>query len=252
MEYTVQKLAKLAGVSARTLRYYDEFGLLRPCRVSSSGYRIYGEAEVDRLQQILFYRELGLPLEAIRKIVLSPGFDALPALERHRENLVGQREKIASLIRNVEKTIRTRKGEITMTDSEKFEGFKEKLIRENEEKYGAELREKYDAETLRNSNQMVKNMTKEQWERAGALAEEIRATLAAAFREGDPAGELAQKAVDLHRQWLQFYWPHYSKEAHKGLGQMYVDDPRFTAYYDSETPGTALFFRDAIDFYAEA
>ncbi|MDP4108592.1 MAG: MerR family transcriptional regulator, partial [Bacillota bacterium] len=143
MEYTVNKLSNLAGVSARTLRYYDQIGLLSPCRLSPSGYRIYGPGEVDRLQQILFYRELGVPLDEIKKIISDPGFDSLAALQSYREKLEKQQMKLTLLIKNVDKTINARKGLIIMKDKEKFEGIKQNLIQENEKKYGAEIRQKY-------------------------------------------------------------------------------------------------------------
>lgn len=249
MEYTIQKLANLAGVSTRTLRYYDEIGILKPARINSSGYRIYGQAEVNTLQQILFYRELGVGLDSIKEIVTAPTFDGAKALREHREKLLEKREQLDLLIANVDKTIALTEGRITMSNKEKFEGFKKKMIEDNEKKYGKEIREKYGKETVEASNAKVMNMTQEQYEEVTALAEQIHTTLAEAFKTGDPAGELAQKAADLHKQWLTYYWKEYSKEAHAGLARMYVDDERFTAYYDKEQPGTAEFLRDAIHIY---
>jgi DNA-binding transcriptional MerR regulator len=249
MEYTVQKLGKMAGVSTRTLRYYDEIGILKPARINSSGYRIYGQAEVDRLQQIMFYRELGVSLESIREIVTAPSFDGAKALREHREKLLEKKEQLDLLIANVDKTIALTEGRIKMADKEKFEGFKQKLIDENEKKYGSEVREKYGKDAVERSNNKIKNMTQEQYKAVTKLGEEQMNTLAEAFKTGDPAGELAQKAADLHKQWLTFYWDSYSKEAHAGIAQMYVDDERFTAYYDKVQPGTAKFLRDAILIY---
>ncbi|HWR23986.1 MAG TPA: MerR family transcriptional regulator [Feifaniaceae bacterium] len=251
MEYTVQKLGKLAGVSTRTLRYYDEIGLLRPSRISSSGYRIYGKQEVIRLQQILFYRELGVDLGRIREIVSSPSFDGAGALKEHREKLLQKREQLDILIANVEKTIAEAEGRVIMTDQEKFEGFKQRLADENEEKYGKEVREKYGDERVEQSSRIFKNMTKEQYEAFEKLGADILLTLKAAFATGDAGGELAQRAADLHRQWLTFAWGGYSREAHAGVAQMYVDDERFTAYYDKEQPGLAAFLRDAVLVYTK-
>ena len=249
MEYTVQKLAQMAGVSSRTLRYYDEIGILKPARINSSGYRIYGQAEVDRLQQILFYRELDVSLESIKDIVTAPSFDGVQALREHREKLLDKREQLETLISNVEKTIALTEGRINMKDKEKFEGFKQKLVDDNEAKYGKEIREKYGNEMVNKSNQKIKGMSQEQYDEVTKLAAEVIETLHAAFKTGDPAGELAQKTAELHRQWLCFYWDSYSKEAHAGLAQMYVDDPRFTAYYDEKQPGAAEFLRDAVNIY---
>lgn len=249
MEYTVQKLASLAGVSTRTLRYYDEIGILKPARINSSGYRIYGQDEVNKLQQILFYRELGVNLEAIKEIVTAPTFDGAKALKEHREKLLERRQQLDLLIANVEKTLALTEGRITMSNKEKFEGFKKKLIDDNEQKYGKEIRAKYGEEVVEQSNAKMMNMTQEQYDESTALAEQIHITLAEAFKSGNPGGDLAQKAAELHKKWLMFHWPQYSKEAHAGLAQMYVDDERFTAYYDKEQPGTAQFLRDAIHIY---
>lgn len=249
MEYTVQKLGSLAGVSTRTLRYYDEIGILKPARINSSGYRIYGQAEVDRLQQILFYRELGVSLERIKEIVTAPAFDGAKALIEHREKLLEKRTQLDVLIANVEKTIALTEGRTQMSDKEKFEGFKQKMIDENEKKYGEEIRAKYGDKIVDQSNKKLKGMTEEQyaeWERLGAS---VLDTLKVAFANGDPAGELAQKTADLHRQWLSYSWGSYTKEAHAGLAQMYVDDERFTAYYDKAQPGGAQFLRDAVFIY---
>ncbi len=250
MEYTVQKLSNLAGVSTRTLRYYDEIGILKPARINSSGYRIYGEAEVDMLQQILFYKELGVDLDTIKTMVTSPSFDGATALKNHRQKLLEKREQLNKLIANVDKTIALREGKIKMINKEKFEGFKQKLIDDNEKKYGKEIREKYGEDTVNESNAKMMNLTEEQYEKMIEVGKKLEETLAEAFKTGDPAGELAQKAADLHKQWLGFSWTQYNKEAHAGLAQMYVDDERFTAYYDKEQPGTAEFLRDAIFIYA--
>lgn len=249
MEYTVQKLGKLAGISTRTLRYYDEIGILKPARMNSSGYRIYGQEEVDQLQQILFYRELGLQLDGIREMMASPSFNRTKALQEHHAQLLDKRRQLDLLITNVENTIASAEGRRTMSDQEKFEGFKQKLINENEKKYGKEIREKYGEESVEQSNAKLKNMTQGQHEEVTRLADELYETLAEAFKQGNPAGELAQKAAELHKRWLTYYWNEYSKEAHAGLAQMYVDDERFTAHYDKKQPGTAAFLRDAILIY---
>jgi DNA-binding transcriptional MerR regulator len=235
MEYTVQKLGYLAGVSTRTLRYYDVIGILKPARINSSGYRIYGQSEVDRLQQILFYRELGVSLEGIKDMMIAPAFDGQAALREHHEKLLEKHEQLNTLIANVEKTIALTEGKITMTNKEKFEGFKQKMLDENEAKYGQEIRAKYGDATIEKSNNKFKNMTEEQHAEIEKLGADVIDAIATALATGDPAGELAQKAADLHRQWLSFYWDTY--------------DERFTAYYDVKQPGSAVFLRDAVLIY---
>lgn len=139
MEYTVKKLGYLAGVTTRTLRYYDEIGILKPARINSSGYRIYGQEEVDRLQQFLFYKALGVSLDYIKGIVTASSFDEVQALKSHYEKLLEKRDQLNVLIENVNKTIISKERGIAMIDKEKFEGFKKKQIKDNEENTGKKV-----------------------------------------------------------------------------------------------------------------
>jgi len=242
-------LSKMSGVSARTLRYYDEIGLLKPARAGSSGYRIYGQAEVNVLQQILFYRELDFSLDDISRLLAAPGFDREKAFKEHLTELLNKRVRLDALICNVTKSMSAMKGEAEMSDNEKFEGFKQSLIESNERRYGAEIREKYGDRDVDESNARLKGLTQEQYDEGERLRLALEETLKAAFDTGDPAGELAQEVCDLHRQWLCVFYPKYSKEYHMGLGEMYVADERFRVNYDKLTPGCAEFLRDAINIY---
>ncbi|KMK94726.1 MerR family transcriptional regulator [Rossellomorea marisflavi] len=249
MEYTIKKLSDLAGVSTRTLRYYDEIGLLTPSRINSSGYRIYGRVEVDRLQQIMFYREMGMELEGIKLILDDPDFDSVGALKEHRSRLVEKKERLLMLIRNVDQTLEDKGGGATMSDREKFEGFKKRLVDINEKEYGKEIREKYGDESIDASNQQLLSMDKETYEETKHLEEQMIALLKIAHEKGDATGEEAQEAAQLHKEWITRQWGHYNREAHKGLVQMYVDDERFRSYYDKYQNGMAEFLRDAVGHY---
>lgn len=251
MEYTVKQLGELAGVSGRTLRYYDQIDLLKPARTNESGYRIYGPNEVNRLQQILFYRELGVDLRTIKELMESPNFEEKQALLNHREQLLERRKQLDLLIQNVEQTIAALEGGRNMTDREKFVGFKEKLIRDNEAKYGKEVREKYGDEVVDASNAKLMGLSEEEYAEQEKVATEILESLAAAVGKEDPQGAAGQRIAELHRKWLSYFWPTYSKEAHAGLAAMYVADERFTAYYDQHKEGSAQFLRDAIVAYAK-
>lgn len=247
MEYTINKLSQMAKISSRTLRYYDEIGLLKPKRINSSGYRIYGEEEINILQQILFYKELGVELSIIKNIINNPHFNALEALESHRQNLLIKKKQIDTLLENVNNTIAYYEGRIKMSDKEKFQGFKEELIAENDRQYGKEIREKYGDEEVEKANSVIRNMTPKQHEEISQLSEEILNSLKLALETNDPSGELAQKTAFLHAEWLKFFWNgKYTKEKHSNLAQMYVDDERFTAYYDKVGVGATKFLRDAI------
>ena len=251
MEYSINELSKIAKISTRTLRYYHEIDLLKPKRISSSGYRIYGENEVDKLQQILFYKAMGFKLEDIRNIVNSPSFDIMLALDNHKKELIKKRDEIDLLIENVEKTISYKKGEIKMSDKEKFEGFKKDLVKQNEEKYGKEIREKYGDKQVDQSNRKMLGLSEEEFRKFEQLGRDIIEKLKEAMEENDPSGEKAQEACELHKKWLGYSWNFYTKEAHRSLGEMYVSDERFKKYYDNNKLGMAEFFRNALDIYTK-
>ena len=201
MEYSIREISKMAGVSTRTLRYYDEIGLLSPCRVNSSGYRIYGQGEVNRLQQILFYREFELPLEKIAQI-MGKNHDREKALMEHKEKLIAKREQIDLMLTNLEESIREMKGETTMKDKDKFQGLKEKNLKTNEEKYGKEIREKYGEEVVEASNRKYRDQSQETYEKAERLGAMIIEKLHAAMETGDPSSEAAQEVAGLHKEWI--------------------------------------------------
>lgn len=252
MEYTVNTLSHIAGVSKRTLRYYDEIDLLVPKRKSSNGYRIYGEQEVEKLQQILFYRNLDMPLEEIKQILDDVHFDSELALISHRQRLLAQKVQLDQLLTTIDKTLASKRGEFKMSDKEKFEGFKKELIEKNEAQYGEEIREKYSNETVENSNQKFAGLSQEEYEHMQQLSTQILEDLKAAMQTKNPESEEALQVAELHKEWLTITWPSYSKEAHRGLAQMYVDDPRFTKYYDEPAgKGAAEFLRDAVFSYTK-
>jgi len=246
MEYTVNKLAAISGITKRTLRYYDEIGLLKPSRINASGYRIYGRYEIERLQQILFFRTLDVNLEEIKLIMARDNYNKSDILKEHREKLMERRMQLDRLILNIDKTIAETEGRLIMTDQEKFEGLKGKMLKENEDKYGKEIREKYGVEAIENSNDKFSKMSKEAMDRSSLLASEIIELLLKAMDAGDATSEMALEVAAKHKEWLLFYWPTYSKEAHAGLGDMYVADERFTDYYDQHRKGAAQFLKEAI------
>lgn len=252
MEYTIQKLAKLAGVTTRTLRYYHEIGLLDPCRISSSGYRIYGSKEVDRLQQILLFRAMDLPLEDIRDLLKTEHFDPGKAMEAHRKNLLEKRDEIDRLLHTVDHTIAYYKGEIVMMDQEKFEGLKKQKLEENESKYGKEIREKYGEETVAASNKKFLKLTQEELETMGRLEEEFIGLLKELAETMDVQSPQGKAVYEKHRQWLMFTWPNYNPQAHAGLAEMYVADERFAKYYEEKAGmDVAFLLRDAIVAHAK-
>lgn len=253
MEYTVKALADLAGVTPRTLRWYDQTGLLKPLRTTEAGYRLYGPKQLDRLQDILFYRELGLDLASIRTILDDPAFDRQAALQSHLTELKVRRARLDELILTVQRTIDNIKGGTKMTDQEKFEAFKRRVVAANEAAFGQEIRQRYGDEEADRANACVLALTQEEYTAWKALGDEILQALTAAVQAGTaPAGPEGQRIAQLHRRWLSYSWEAYTPQAHAGLAELYVSDPRFTAYYDREVSGCAAFLRDAVRAYTGA
>lgn len=247
MKYTIKELADLAGISTRALRYYHQMGLLVPAETSPVGYRLYGEKEVDILQQILLYKEMGLELAQIKELLASPDFDRLQSMEEHLNVLLTKKEHLEIMIENVRSTIKEGKGMITMTDKEKFEGLKKARIAANEKTYGQESRRRYGEETMNSSNRKMMELTEEEYQQMEQLEEEIKTSLQEAVKNGNlPAGQEGKRIAQLHRKWLAYSWDSYSPQAHQGLAEMYTTDERFTGYYDEKVQGCAAFLKEAI------
>ena len=246
--YTVGSLAKLAGVTVRALHHYEDEGLLHPER-TASGYRRYGAADVERLQQILLLRSCGLSLGDIRVALNNGDFDFHAVLIDHLATLRAQQKELETLVGTVEKTIASLEGRCTMTDEERFEGMKARAIAENEERYGAEVRRRHGDAAMDAANERMAGMSQEEWSDAKALEAAILEQLTAAKATGDPTGEAARKLCAMHARWLQMHWGEgaYSPAAHAALAEGYVADPRFTAYYDEAAgEGATAFLRDVL------
>lgn len=250
MEYSIQELSRMAGISTRTLRYYDETGLLKPSRVTQAGYRYYGTPEVDRLQQILYYRERGFQLHTIQKILQDRDFDKLRAMEDHLMALKQRQEETAALIRTVEQTIRHMKGECQMADREKFKALKKSLVQGNEIKFGAEARAKYGDAQVDAANQNMMGLSEEDFAHWQALEQQILQELEQAVEAGLPVhSEKGREIAQLHRDWLCFTLPGYTPAQHKGIAALYVADERFRQYYDRHIPGCAQWLSDAVQHW---
>ncbi|MDU5334316.1 MerR family transcriptional regulator [Enterococcus sp.] len=233
MSYTVKQMAEISGVSARTLRFYDERSLLKPAYLSEAGYRMYTEREIDRLQQILLYRSMGIPLKTIKELIDRPDEKIEDTLIQQKNQLEQKREELDKLLETVEKTLSYYKGELKMTNKEKFEAFKQEKLAENEANYGQEIREKYGEETVEASNKKWQNMSEADYQKMQETEAELIEKLRQYVTDENP--ELAEKIYRLHKDWISFSWGKYSGEAHKGLAEMYLADERFTQYYDEKS-----------------
>jgi len=245
MKYTVKKLADMSGVSVRTLHYYDQINLLNPQDYQENGYREYGHDEALRLQQILFFRELGFGLESIKEIMDGPDFDLAAALLTHRDLLEAKIERIYELITTVDKTINKLNGDTTMKDDELYRGFDEKKQKE----YEQEIAAKYGQKVVDQSNARVKDFTKADWDRVQDELKSIHDEISANWDKGPESPEV-QVAIARHREWLTIFST-CDDERHLGLGEMYVADERFRENYKKFLghEDGAEFMRDAIRHY---
>ena len=243
MSYSVGQVSDLAGVTIRTLHHYDEIGLLSPSGRSAAGYRIYEEVDLERLRQILFYRELGFTLEEIATIVDDPRTDAIGHL-RHQRGLLTQRiERLRAMVAAIDHEMEAKTMGIRLTPEERFEVFGDFDPGE----YAEEAKQRWGGtEAYRQSQRRVATYTKEDWLRIKAEEEEVRANLAAAFMAGlAPDSEEAMAAAEAHRRHISRWFYECSYDVHRGLTDMYVSDERFRANYDALAPGLAQFIRDA-------
>jgi DNA-binding transcriptional MerR regulator len=245
--YTVQQLARLAGVSVRTLHHYDHIGLLTPSARTPAGYRLYGEADLLRLQQILFFKELDFPLADIQAILDDSDFDQVRALHDHKELLQQEVDRLGRLLNTIERTISklTEDNMTPMTDEELYEGFTPEQI----ERYTREANELYDPKTVAEANRRVRNMNKAQWQavkaEGGAVAQQL-----ADLMDRQPGDAAVQAAVARHYAWVDNFW-HPTAESYRGLGQGYAEHPEFRAFYEKVHPGLADFMCATMAYYAD-
>lgn len=247
MKYTVKTLANLAGITVRTLHHYDAIGLLKPAVHPSNGYRLYGDAEVKRLQQILFFRELEFSLEDIKRIMDSPSYDEKQALSEQKKLLELKKDRLEQLLAAIDTEIHS-KGGVTMNDTTNVAVFNDALFKA----YKEEAKQRWgQTDAWKQSQERTKHWTKKDYQRIAERNDAWAKSMATLFRSG--AGidsNEVQSMIEEHYEGLRtFYDPSY--EMYRGLGQLYVDDARFTAFYDKYKKGLALFVRDAMVRYAD-
>ncbi|MEV6955179.1 MerR family transcriptional regulator [Streptomyces sp. NPDC051183] len=244
MGYSVGQVAGFAGVTVRTLHHYDEIGLLSPSGRSHAGHRRYDDADLDRLQRILFYRELGFPLEEVSVLLDDPDSDPREHLRRQHALLSDRIARLQQMARAVEHAMEAKKMGINLTPEEKFEVFGDF----DPDQYAAEAEQRWGGtDAYKESARRAASYTKEDWQRIQDEADDLNRRLVALMDSGAAAdGEQAMDLAEEHRGWIGTNHYDCSYEMHTCLGEMYVADERFTAFYDGIRPGLAVFLRDAI------
>lgn len=251
MAFKVKEVADLVGVSVRTLHHYHQIGLLTPESLSPAGYRLYTDRNLEKLQQILFFKEIGFDLHEIKKILDSPGFNRRHALYTHRELLLKKKNRLEEIIRTVEKTISAMEGEMIMDQKEMFSGFDMSEIEEHQAQYAEETKQKYgNSDAYQESLKKTTKYTKEDWAKIMGDASRIYQKIAALMDKG-PADPEVQKAVGEWRRHITNNYYNCTLEIFRGLGDLYVDDQRFTKNIDKVKPGLAMFLREAIRVYCD-
>ncbi len=243
MAFTVGELARLTGITVRALHHYDEIGLVVPSQRTAAGYRLYDDADVIRLQQVLLFRELGLPLDEIAAAIEQAGTRE-QLLRQHREVLVTKRARIDAMLSALDTALGSlEKGQPMQPDDVKqmFDGF-------DPSQYEDEVKDRWgETDAYKESARRTKSYGNAEWAQIQAEAGTIYSDLAALMKAGTAVTEPAVQAlVEAHRAHIDRWFYPCSAEMHKGLGAMYVADPRFAANLDKVAPGFAQYLSDAI------
>ncbi|WP_225410392.1 MerR family transcriptional regulator [Stigmatella hybrida] len=243
MALTVSQVARLARISIRTLHHYDELGLLKPSGRSEAGYRLYEAEDLRRLQQVLFYKELGFPLEEILRVLNDPDFDVRAALHTQRRLLLEKAGHLQALVRAVDAALDTLERGTPMSQEEQAKMFGDF----EPSKYEEEVRERWGhTEAYRESAKRTSRYTREDWERLKAEGDTLLRQLAAQLEAGTPpTDEGPMDLAEQHRQYISRWFYPCSHALHRGLGELYVNDARFTASLDGVRPGLARYAHEA-------
>jgi len=248
--YSVKEVAMLAGVSVRTLHYYDEVDLLKPFVNQGNNYRVYDDEDIEKLQQILFFKELGFKIAEIKNILGSPDFDRVDALKSQRDLMYKKVERYMKIIDTASETISSLEKGGNMKNENLFKGLDFEEINAHKEQYKKEVNEKYDGKLVGESKKRTSNYSKEKWEEIQSESSAIFNELARLMDE-DVSGIRVQELVAAYHKHIDTYFYPCSIQIYKGLGEMYVADERFAEFYDKVKIGLATFIKDAIDYYVD-
>jgi DNA-binding transcriptional MerR regulator len=245
--YTVSQLAKMAGVSVRTIHHYDHIDLLKPSSRTAAGYRIYGEDDLLHLQQILFFKEFDFSLAQIAEIINDPEFDLIEALENHRRRLQERSERLVRLLNTIDKTIHRLEedNEMGMTDQELYEGF----TPEQAEQYQQGARDLYGPAIVAETEKRIRKMSKAQWTAIKENGAKITRAIAKVADE-EPSAPEVQALIAQHHAWIEHFYP-APADLYRSLGQGYAEHPDFRKFYDQYRIDLADFMQAAMAYYAD-
>lgn len=241
------EVSEIAGISVRTLHHYDAMGILCPGRNPENGYREYTAEDMDKLQQILFFKECGFPLAKIKELLSRPDFDRAKAFEIQKKYLLHEKKRIEFMLKTLEKSIQNMKGELEMSEKEKFNGFDF-----TNNPYEEEARKLWGDEKVDQSNAYIASLSNEEQQSIAKGMDDLFINLAKVRME-PPGSETAQKAIDtMYSHFNANFGYQYSLEAFAGVGQLYIADERFTKNVDKYGEGLSKFLAESMAIYAEA
>lgn len=249
--YKIKEISDMSGISVRMLHHYDKIDILKPNCINSSGYRLYTDKEIERLQQILFFKELDFTLQEIKSILDNPYFDRKKALISHKELLLEKKLRLEKIIHTVNKTINSIERGVDMNKNEMFNSFDSSEIDEHRKKYAKETKEKYgDTNAYKESKDKTSSYNKSDWQTIQLKMEKIYRTLANNM-DKDASDKEVQNSVHEWRELINKHFYTCTPEIFRGLGELYVNDERFTSNIDKYKVGLSEFLRDAINIYCD-
>ncbi|MHB1418393.1 MAG: MerR family transcriptional regulator [Bacillota bacterium] len=251
MAYKIKEVADMVGISVRTLHHYDRVGLLKPASITTAGYRLYTDLDLEKLQQILFFKELDFNLQQIKNILDNPGFDRREALISQKKLLIEKKKRLDAIIESVEKTLESIKGGTEMTKKDMFASFDMTEIEKHQKKYEEEVKQKYgNTEAYKESQKKTSGYTKDDWAAIMAKSDDIHQRLVALMDKGHDDPEV-QQVIGEWKQHITDNFYTCTLEIFRGLGDLYVNDARYTANIDKYCQGLALFMMKAMHFYCD-
>jgi DNA-binding transcriptional MerR regulator len=243
--YSIKQIADLAGITTRTLRYYDQLGVLKPAEIGENDYRYYDHNNLLRLQQVLFYRELRLPLKEIQSILSQPNFNLQSALIKHRRALQKKADRLSTLLETIDKTLNSLEGDRTMPEKEYFDGF-------DETRYEQEAQDLWgNTSQYKESQQKWSSYSKDQKEEIKKRGARITHQMVTEDPDSKPDDPEVQTAVAEYHAYINKYFYTCTAKDLRGLAEMWVNDPRFAINYERIREGGAAFVREAVDIYCD-
>ncbi|MBM7649453.1 DNA-binding transcriptional MerR regulator [Bacillus ectoiniformans] len=248
--YKVKEVSHMTGVSIRTLHHYDHIGLLIPDGQSDAGYRLYSDENIEQLQQILFFKEMGFHLAEIKDMIHHPDFDRTTALKAHKQILLKKKERLEQMIQTVNTTLTHLTGGIQMEKKDMFNGFDQTEIEAYQKQYAEEAKEKYGTKIVEETEKRTKSYSNQDWSNIQGEMDHLFQQISVRMDLG-PDSEEVQNLIGKYRQYITKNFYDCTLDIFRGLGDLYVTDERFTANIDRHQAGLSEFLRQAMHIYCD-